>query len=141
MRFSAILSVSVGILGVAGISASAFAGGTTRIETRPFYGAIVTEEEGVRVFRPLPPTERVIVNPEGRTPLSLGFNETYVTERNYNYNYNETRNENTTNGGIIGGLYGGYGYGFGRGLNGHGHGGGGHHGHGGGGQGGHGGRR
>ncbi|MFV0369789.1 MAG: hypothetical protein ACK5KM_15160 [Hyphomicrobiaceae bacterium] len=140
MRFSAILSVSVGILGVAGISASAFAGGTTRIETRPFYGAIVTEEEGVRVFRPLPPTERVIVNPEGRTPLSLGFNETYVTERNYNYNYNETRNENTTNGGIIGGLYGGYGYGFGRGLNGHGHGGG-HRGHGGGAQGSHGGRR
>ena len=28
---------------------------TTRIETRPFYGATVTLEEGVRVFRPLPP--------------------------------------------------------------------------------------
>ena len=27
---------------------------TTRIETRPFYGAVVTMERGVRVFRPLP---------------------------------------------------------------------------------------
>ncbi|MFM9943081.1 MAG: hypothetical protein ACKVP7_26735 [Hyphomicrobiaceae bacterium] len=56
---------------------------TTRIETRPFYGATVTLEEGVRVFRPLPYHDRVIINPGGRTNLSLGFEET----RNYNYNY------------------------------------------------------
>jgi hypothetical protein len=48
---------------------------TTRIETRPFYGATVTLEEGVRVFRPLPRHDRVIINPGGRTPLSLGINE------------------------------------------------------------------
>jgi hypothetical protein len=36
---------------------------TVRIEPRPFYGATVTLEEGVRVFRPLPPHERVIINP------------------------------------------------------------------------------
>jgi hypothetical protein len=54
----------------------AFAQVTTRIEARPVYGATVTEEEGVRVFRPLPPQDRVIINPDG-TPLSLGFSESY----------------------------------------------------------------
>jgi len=56
---------------------------TTRIETRPFYGATVTLEEGVRVFRPLPRHERVIINPNGQTPLSLSFNET----REYSYHH------------------------------------------------------
>jgi len=58
---------------------------TTRIETRPFYGATVTLEEGVRVFRPLPPHERVIINPEGATPLSLGFEEKRSVSHNYHY--------------------------------------------------------
>jgi hypothetical protein len=44
---------------------------TTRIETRPFYGATVTLEEGVRVFRPLPPHGHVIINPGNRTLLNL----------------------------------------------------------------------
>jgi hypothetical protein len=44
---------------------------TTRIETRPFYGATVTLEHGVRVFRPLPSHDRVIINPGGMTPLTL----------------------------------------------------------------------
>lgn len=57
---------------------------TTRIETRPFYGATVTLESGVRVFRPLPPHERVIINPGGRTPLTLSF------EENRTYNYDRT---------------------------------------------------
>ncbi len=48
---------------------------TTRVETRPFYGATVTLEEGVRVFRPLPPHERVIINPGGRTPLTINVDE------------------------------------------------------------------
>ena len=55
---------------------------TTRIETRPFYGATVTLEEGVRVFRPLPRHDRVIINPGGQTPLSLG----YYKLRNYSFN-------------------------------------------------------
>ena len=42
-----------------------------RVETRAFYGATVTLEEGVRVFRPLPPHSRVVINPGGRTPLHL----------------------------------------------------------------------
>jgi hypothetical protein len=45
---------------------------TTRIETRPYYGAVVTVEHGVRVFRPLPPTDHLIINPEGATPLVIG---------------------------------------------------------------------
>lgn len=51
---------------------------TTRIEPRAYAGAIVTVEAGVRVFRPLPPTRHIIINPEGRTPLSLSLNETRV---------------------------------------------------------------
>jgi hypothetical protein len=46
---------------------------TTRIVPTDSYGATVTIEEGVRVFRPLPTERHVIVNPEGRTPLSLNY--------------------------------------------------------------------
>jgi hypothetical protein len=59
------------------LTAPAFAQAvTTRIETRPYYGAIVTVEQGVRVWRALPPHDRIIINPEGRTPITLGLNQT-----------------------------------------------------------------
>ena len=58
---------------------------TTRIETRPFYGATVTLEEGVRVFRPLPPHGRVIINPGGRTPLNLSYEDHRSVSHNYHY--------------------------------------------------------
>jgi hypothetical protein len=58
---------------------------TTRIETRPFYGATVTLEEGVRVFRPLPAHNRVIINPGGLTPLSLSYEEYRSVSHNYHY--------------------------------------------------------
>jgi hypothetical protein len=58
---------------------------TTRIETRPFYGATVTLEAGVRVFRPLPPHSKVIINPGGKAPVSLGFEENRFISHNYNY--------------------------------------------------------
>ena len=35
----------------AGLAVTANAQSTTRIETRPFYGAVVTLEQGVRVYR------------------------------------------------------------------------------------------
>lgn len=60
---------------------------TTRIEPRAFYGASVTIEEGVRVFRPLPAERHVIVNPGGSTPLSLGYNDTRVIEQSTSQNY------------------------------------------------------
>lgn len=62
-------------------SASATAqGATVRIEPRPFYGATVTLEEGVRVFRPLPPDRYVIINPNN-TPINLTLGETRIIER------------------------------------------------------------
>ena len=79
-------ALAMGILAGVAISAAAPAAlaepVTTRIETRPFYGATVTLEEGVRVFRPLPSHDRVIINPGGRTPVSLNFSEA----RNYSVN-------------------------------------------------------
>lgn len=56
-------------------------GRTTQIEPRPTYGATVTIEEGVRVFRPLPGNRHVIVNPN-RTPLALDLGEDSVTNQN-----------------------------------------------------------
>ena len=54
-------------------AALAEAAHTTRIETRPYYGAVVTIEHGVRVYRPVPPTQHLIVNPDGMTPLQLNI--------------------------------------------------------------------
>lgn len=65
-------------------AATAFAGSrTTQIEPRPTYGATVTIEEGVRVFRPLPRDRHVIVNPN-RTPLVLDAGDDSVTNTNLN---------------------------------------------------------
>jgi hypothetical protein len=81
MRFAAL-----GLAGVilAAASLPAAAQSTTRIEPRPFYGAVVTMEEGVRVFRPLPPHDHIIVNPD-KTPISfqLGQSNTYVSAPTY----------------------------------------------------------
>lgn len=89
-KTSAVLTLSAAAFAVAASSAVSAEAYTTRIEPRPFYGAVVTLEEGVRVIRPLPPERHVIINPGNATPLSLGFNETNVYEnrtiRNYNYN-------------------------------------------------------
>jgi glutaredoxin len=82
-----LLSAVAGLL-IAGAAAPSFAGDatTTRIEPRPFYGATVTLEAGVRVFRPLPPTKRVIINPNG-TPLNLS-----QTDVDVDVDVKETRN-------------------------------------------------
>ncbi|WP_192913726.1 hypothetical protein [Roseibium sediminis] len=75
------------IAGAAFLMAGTLAGGavaqdqgTTRIIHSEPYGAVVTSESGVLVFRALPATERVIVNPDGKTPLT--FNTTQVNEVN-----------------------------------------------------------
>lgn len=88
--------------------ASALAGSaqTTRIETRPFYGATVTLEHGVRVFRALPPHGNVIINPGGVTPLHLGIEQHRSYNHNYNYNYGAD-----AGGGYGNGAYGNGGYG------------------------------
>lgn len=69
--------------------ASAQQSHTTRIEPRAYYGAVVTMEAGVRVFRPLPPDRHVIINPGGKTPLALGIGETNVYD--YPGFYNDPR--------------------------------------------------
>jgi hypothetical protein len=71
---------------------------TTRIEPRPFYGAVVTLEEGVRVIRPLPPERHVIINPDNATPLVLGFNETRVYDNRVVRNYNFSDNRGSSGG-------------------------------------------
>lgn len=70
MRFIAALSFLLAA-GLAEMAAGQEAH-TTRIETRPYYGAVVTIENGVRVWRPVPPTTHLIVNPDGVTPLAIG---------------------------------------------------------------------
>lgn len=57
---------------------------TTRIEPRGFYGATVSIEAGVRVFRPLPRTTHVIVNPN-KTPLNLTIEEVRHVYENNNF--------------------------------------------------------
>jgi hypothetical protein len=37
------------------------------------YGATVSIEQGVRVFRPIPADGHVIVNPGNRTPMSVNI--------------------------------------------------------------------
>ena len=55
------------------LSQSQSTASTVRIEPRPYYGAVVTLEKNVRVWRPLPPTSHVIINPDNRTPLYLSL--------------------------------------------------------------------
>jgi len=69
---------------LAGVSAAS-AASLTRIETRPFYGATVTIEEGVRVFRPLPSHRHIIINPDGKTPLNLTIEDRNVTINQYQH--------------------------------------------------------
>lgn len=57
--------------------ASVCAQTVTRIETKPVYGATMTVEKGVRVWRGLPSAGHIIVNP-GRVPISLNYNYSTV---------------------------------------------------------------
>jgi hypothetical protein len=86
---------------LAGASAAA-AASLTRIETRPFYGATVTIEEGVRVFRPLPPHRHIIINPDGKTPLNLTFEERNVVVHQYQYTETEPADDRFRYGGGFG---------------------------------------
>ncbi|MEL6299954.1 MAG: hypothetical protein AAFV26_00985 [Pseudomonadota bacterium] len=63
----------------------------TRVEPRPFYGATITLEAGVRVFRTLPSTRRVIINPGHKTQLNLS--DTTIRETR---TINQTINDNRT---------------------------------------------
>jgi hypothetical protein len=104
----ALLALSAAVLLPA---TAALAQGTIRVEPRPFYGAVVTIEEGVRVFRPLPPDRYVVINPGHQTPLSLGIQDTTVYERREIHNYNHDSGRGGSGGGYSlggGGVYPGY---------------------------------
>lgn len=77
-RFLSVAAIAAGAICI-GAGAAVAESYTTRIEPRPYYGATITLESGVRVIRPLPPERQVIINP-GKVPLSLGFNDTRVYE-------------------------------------------------------------
>jgi len=98
-----ILAATLSAVLIAG-PATAMDAATTRIEPRPFYGATVTLEEGVRVFRPLPPHKNIIINPGHRTPLNLTIKD--VNERRYinsTHTYNGRANGRaSTSGGVVG---------------------------------------
>ncbi len=57
---------------------------TIRIEPRPYYGAVVTLEQGVRVWRPLPPTRHMIINPTG-SPISVNVTDVRETINHQGY--------------------------------------------------------
>lgn len=65
------LTASTAALLLASSTACANDARTTRVIQDHVYGATVTIEEGVRVFRPLPPDRHVIVNPEGETDIEI----------------------------------------------------------------------
>jgi hypothetical protein len=68
MRFFWFLLGVAAALAVPALAQQAY---TTRIETQRYYGAVTTVEHGVRVTRPLPATQHMIINPDGATPLSV----------------------------------------------------------------------
>lgn len=111
-----IAAIAAAAATVSSLPALAYDAYTTRIEPRGFYGATISIEEGVRVFRPLPPVRHVIVNPGGATPLNLSISDVRVEENRTNYNYNYSEG----GGAVYGGGYGIGGYGgFGKKFHGH----------------------
>jgi len=70
-------SLFFAVLVAAGSVVSAHAGdaNTTRIIHGEPYGAVVTDENGVLVFRALPSVKHVVINPGGKTPLTINMNE------------------------------------------------------------------
>jgi len=86
--FALFLSISGSAISLLAASANADRF-TTRIETRPYYGAVVTLEHGVRVYRPLPPDRYVIINPD-RVPLSLSISDTNIYGWNSSAGYGGT---------------------------------------------------
>lgn len=87
-----------------GAYATAHAGDakTIRIEPRAFYGATVSIESGVRVFRPLPSASHVIINPN-QTPLNLTIED--VTQRSYSTSRNYFLGGGNASGGRVVGGY------------------------------------
>ncbi len=78
MRYLMTLSFGLASLLTAVAGARASDAKTIRVEPRAFYGATITLESGVRVFRPLPSASHVIINPN-KTPVNINVED--VTKR------------------------------------------------------------
>lgn len=69
-RLGVLLAAALAALTGAGVSAEE--AHTTRIVAEPVYGATVTVEHGVNVYRPVPPTTHLIVNSDEAATVILG---------------------------------------------------------------------
>ncbi len=80
--------VAVACLSIAATAGAATAndGGLIRIEPRLFYGATVTMENGVRVWRALPATRQMIINPTN-APVNVNIADVREQITNHNHNY------------------------------------------------------
>lgn len=69
---------------LAATSADAGKASLVRIEPRPYYGAVVTIEQGVRVWRALPRTQHMVINPTG-APVNVNITDIRetITHRSY----------------------------------------------------------
>ncbi len=89
-----LIAIAAALVGSSVLAGSAASQETIRIETRPYYGAVVTIESGVRVFRPLPRTSKVIINPHGQANVAVNVNDSRgsgSSNRNVNINRNTNR--------------------------------------------------
>lgn len=68
-------SASAAALLLTATVAEARDGHTTRVVRGDVYGATITVEEGVRMFRPLPSDRHVIVKPEGSGEVEIEIRE------------------------------------------------------------------
>ena len=75
MRIFGILLLSAAVFtSAAALAEEAY---TTRIEPRPYYGAVVTIEHGVRVYRPVPATRHMIIDPRAASANGTARLEPY----------------------------------------------------------------
>lgn len=102
------IAIALAVLATVLSTGAVFAGDakTVRIVPHAVYGATVSIEAGVRVFRPIPATSHMIVNPN-RTPLNLTIKD--VTKRVH-------KTVNHYGQGRTAAAAAGYGYGYGGGF-------------------------
>lgn len=90
------------LLTLAGATSASAESSTVRIEPRPYYGAVVTLEQGVRVWRPLPPTRHMIINPTG-APVSVNITDVRETVNHTGYPHGAAAAAAASSGGGYGG--------------------------------------
>lgn len=72
---------------LASASAASAEPSTVRIVTKPYTSAIVTIEQGVRVWRALPRTTLVIMTPHAHTPVAIDVGVYGERQRHHHHYY------------------------------------------------------